>query len=244
MPIEKMILPTTSSTLPLQILITEDGSATLFSEQYQEIYHSRQGALSESLHVFIQYGLKAYLQQAAHKPTDNTPLQLLEVGWGTGLNSLLALAEAAAQQLPLFYTAIEPQPLSWEIVKQLQYPQIARLETFEPFFEAMHQAPWEEIAPIHPTTSILKKKAALEKVELPQKSYNLIFMDAFAPAHHPVLWEMPVLQKLHDVLQPGGLLITYCARGQFKRDLKSLGFEVENPPGPGKKRQMTQAWKH
>ena len=70
---------------------TEDGSATLFVPELNEHYHSVKGARTESLHIFIDMGLKA---------VSTTHPQVLEIGFGTGLNALLTLEAAEADKRP------------------------------------------------------------------------------------------------------------------------------------------------
>jgi tRNA U34 5-methylaminomethyl-2-thiouridine-forming methyltransferase MnmC len=71
--------------------------------------------------------------------------------------------------------------------------------------------------------------------------YDLIYYDAFAPSKQSEMWTSEILRKVTSVLAPGGLLVTYCAKGQVKRDLAALGLTVETLPGPPGKKEMTRA---
>ena len=73
--------------------------------------------------------------------------------------------------------------------------------------------------------------------------FDLIFFDAFGPSKQSDLWAKDILKKCHQMLYHGGILVTYSAKGQLKRDLKDLGFRVEALPGPPGKAQMTRASK-
>ncbi len=53
------------------------------------------------------------------------------------------------------------------------------------------------------------------------------------------MWLPEVFLKLYRATAPGGRLVTYCAQGQFKRNLSAAGFEVHTAPGPPGKREMT-----
>ena len=77
----------------------------------------------------------------------------------------------------------------------------------------------------------------------PSEQVDLIYYDAFGPRAQSEMWDIPVLSKMYDLLKPGGIFITYCAQGQMKRNLKSLGFSLEALPGPPGKREMTRATK-
>ena len=72
-------------------------------------------------------------------------------------------------------------------------------------------------------------------------SYDLVYYDAFGPSASPELWDVPVLAKVHTAMRRGAVLVTFCAQGQFKRNLKSLGMQVESLPGPPGKREMVRA---
>ena len=72
------------------ICITDDGSSTIFLPDFNEYYHSKHGAVSESEHVFIKNGLKFWLKNNPNKEYCN----IFEVGFGTGLNALLTYKES------------------------------------------------------------------------------------------------------------------------------------------------------
>ncbi|MCB0735779.1 MAG: tRNA (5-methylaminomethyl-2-thiouridine)(34)-methyltransferase MnmD [Bacteroidetes bacterium] len=192
-----------------------------------EHYHSSKGALSESLHVFIENGLRRFER--------STELTILEVGMGTGLNALLT---AAFAHQPIMYIGLEPYPLEEHEWTKLHFPG--------------HTIPADWITQLHKTpagtsitlnhTSIVWHQMKLEAYQA-DRSIDLVYFDAFAPMKQAGPWCMDNLQKIYDFLAPNGLLTTYCANGQFKRNLRSLGFELESPPGPMGKREITLATK-
>ena len=51
------------------------------------------------------------------------------------------------------------------------------------------------------------------------------------------------MRRMYESLRPDGVLVTYCAQGNFKRNLKKAGFTVEKLEGPPGKREMTRALK-
>jgi tRNA U34 5-methylaminomethyl-2-thiouridine-forming methyltransferase MnmC len=209
----------------IKIIVTEDGSQSLLNEDLQETYHSRHGALQESLHVFIKNGLHAL---PANR--DSLPLEILEVGFGTGLNALLTCTEAISYKQATHYAALEPFPIHEAIRMQLKYPDPDQV------FDRIHQATWEERVVIDPYFHLLKIKKSLQEVVLPDTVYDLVYFDAFAPSKQPDLWQLPVLSKVVESMKPGGVFVTYCAKGQLKRDLRSLGLRVESLPGPPAKK--------
>jgi tRNA U34 5-methylaminomethyl-2-thiouridine-forming methyltransferase MnmC len=230
------------SAMTLVIRPTRDGSHTLCNVAINKTYHSIHGAMQESQHVFIKAGLEPVMERKDR-------IHLLEIGFGTGLNALLSIQkvlEAQSQQLTLVihYTTLEPYPIPMEIVQQLNYAQYFESPAlYQSLLMQMHQAAWEEPQEIYPGFYLKKLRTRLEEFVCPVGEYDLIYFDPFPPSAQLYLWERPALTKLSAALVPGGMLTTYCAKGQVKRDLKATGLEIERLPGPPGKREMTRAVK-
>lgn len=215
---------------------TKDGSKTLYIEALDEHYHSFHGALQESLHVFIKYGL--------HDSTAQ-PLRILEVGLGTGLNALLTCVESIVNykgEREISYDSLEAYPLIEEEWKATEYEGISDLAEGATLYEKIHTSPWEQPVELAPGFALTKHKTKLQDFETSQY-FDLIYYDAFAPSAQPELWTEEVFEKLYAMTAPGGFLVTYCAKGQVKRNMKAAGFTVEALPGPPGKREMTRATK-
>lgn len=209
---------------------TADGSGTLYVPELDEHYHSVKGALTESKHIFIDMGLAA---TASGSPS------VLEVGFGTGLNALLAWQWADKMQRPVHYTTLERYPLSWNEVAQLKYEHAAELEQ-------IHTTPWEVDVPLSPYFTLKKVECDATDYLQQQQSdlFDVVFFDAFAPEKQPELWSETIFQSLYQTMRPGGLLTTYCAKGCIRRLLQSIGFVMERLPGPpGGKREMLRGGK-
>jgi tRNA U34 5-methylaminomethyl-2-thiouridine-forming methyltransferase MnmC len=220
----------------LEVRQTKDGSTTLFVPELNEHYHSVHGALQESLHVFIKMGLEATLER---QPS----VRLLEVGFGTGLNALLTLQHTLISGADVHYDTLEKYPLTPQVVAQLQFNRFILNPELLDFFNPLHTAPWEQPVSITPHFTLRKLETDLEAFAPAPESYDLIYFDAFAPEKQPHLWTDAIFQKMYDCLAPGGTLVTYCAKGSFKRSLKAAGFTVEALPGPPGKREMTRGVK-
>ena len=216
----------------IKIIVTGDGSHSLFNEALDETYHSRHGAVQESLYVFIEHGFRHFVRTQQPKL-----ISILEVGFGTGLNALLTVAEAIESNIPVAYTALETYPLSQEVWVKLNYSDNNNL------FNELHQSEWERWNQINSHFRLLKLEKSLQDVELDPGQYDLVYFDAFAPNKQPELWELTMLDKVVKTLKSGGMFVTYCAKGQLKRDLKSLGLIVESLVGPPGKREMVRALK-
>jgi len=221
--------------MSISVKNTGDGSPTLFNSELNEHYHSIHGALTESLHVFIKNGFHPTLASFGKK------FQVLEVGFGTGLNATLTATESAKNLCAIQYLALEPYPVADGLLCELKYEQILE-ENQQLDFKKIHAAKWEEAVSVNPHFHIEKTIKGILEFQTP-KLFHLIYFDAFAPEKQPDMWTMEVLQKCYGLLEPGGIFITYCAKGQFKRDLKQCGFKVENRPGPPFKREITFATK-
>ncbi|MFM8361331.1 MAG: tRNA (5-methylaminomethyl-2-thiouridine)(34)-methyltransferase MnmD [Haliscomenobacter sp.] len=216
-----------------ELFETQDGSHSLLSRKYGVSYHSRYGAIQESLHVFIREGLLPLL--ALHRS-----LSVLEMGFGTGLNALLTLKEAQSKRISIWYEAIEAHPLSTDEATALNYPQLLGGGDLTGYFSTLHSSPWDIESEIAPFFALRKRALPLEECTFSRR-FDLIYYDAFAPEAQPELWEDEALKTMFEVLNEGGKLVTYCAKGSVKRRLKALGFSLETLAGPPGKREMVRA---
>ncbi len=216
-----------------EIRVTGDGSKTIFLPELNETYHSSNGAVQESLHVFIQNGLDL----VAKKGT----IRILEVGFGTGLNALLSASWAEKSNQSIHYIGIEANPLRTALCFQLDYPRHIG-QNSEKIYEALIRCDWEIDNQLSTHFSIQKREVKIQDF-IAVESIDLIYFDAFGPRVQAEMWDITILEKMYLSLNIGGALVTYCAQGQFKRDLKAIGFILESLPGPPGKREMTRAIK-
>ncbi|GAB4338921.1 MAG: tRNA (5-methylaminomethyl-2-thiouridine)(34)-methyltransferase MnmD [Flammeovirgaceae bacterium] len=222
-------------------IITADGSSSLYHEALNETYHSKHGAMAESKYVFIQNGL-----EEVFKSKDE--VKLLEVGFGTGLNAFLSIEIALKfPQKKIYYCGLEPYPIPVSFLQQgnehsLNYTQNYEEKLQKMFFQ-IHDCEWNKEVWITHNFQFLKLKTKLEDVCLQTDFYDLVYFDAFAPNKQPEMWSKSQFEKLYLSLKTGGFLVTYCAQGEFKRTLKSVGFEVKALQGPKGKREMTMGIK-
>ncbi|MCS7004558.1 MAG: tRNA (5-methylaminomethyl-2-thiouridine)(34)-methyltransferase MnmD [Cytophagales bacterium] len=222
-------------TKHLTILNTADGSATLYSNELNETYHSSKGAYTESVHVFIQNGLRFFLESHAE-------CRVLEVGFGTGLNTILAYQTSQELNKKIFYVGLEPFPLDISIIKQLRYENVLPSLLWNTFYD-LHQAPWNIPIAINSQFIIEKNTSPLENY-YSVNQFDVVFFDAFAPKKQPSLWIPERFEQLYSLMSVGGVLVSYCVCGSFRRALLQAGFKIEKLPGPpGGKREMLRAWK-
>lgn len=217
-----------------EIILTKDGLKTIYLPEWIESYHSIHGAYQEAMYVFIDKGLNACAEDA---------LSILEIGFGTGLNAILTLMEGQQKQLKIDYTSIEAYPISSEEMKALDYCSYPEISEFREYYLKMQECNWEQSVPITSLFSLLKIQDKLATFKIEKESFDLIYFDAFGPRVQPEMWTLEVFQKMHQLLKKGGILVTYCAKGQVRRDMQAIGFQVERLPGPPRKREMLRATK-
>jgi tRNA U34 5-methylaminomethyl-2-thiouridine-forming methyltransferase MnmC len=217
-----------------RIVRTADGSMTIQLPQWQEQYHSMHGAVQETRHVFIQQGLYNFARR---------PVDILEVGFGTGLNALVTLLEAPVLGLTVGYTALEAFPVGEAEWQALDYAaRLGQGDAGEALFEALHRAPWGQPCQITPAFSLHKVLTDFRDFSS-QPAFDLVYFDAFGARVQPELWTEGVFACMYQALRPGGFLVTYAARGSVRRAMQAVGFRTERLPGPPGKREMLRAQK-
>lgn len=216
-------------------MITADGSVTIAIPELNVTYHSKHGAIQESMHVFIEAGLRPLLHR-------QEVISVFEMGFGTGLNALLTLIEATKHQQKINYQTVEAFPLEKEMVAQLNYCEQLQQPELNPLFSGLHASPWNETTHLSPWFTIRKENAPLFNFSTNQP-VNLIYYDAFAPGAQPELWTTETFTQLFSMLTAGGTLVTYCSKGDVRRAMQAAGFTIEKIPGPPGKREMVRAMK-
>lgn len=213
--------------------VTEDGSSTLYSEKYEETYHSRHGAIQESMHVFIEMGLAAL-------PPEKTEISILEMGLGTGLNALLTALHQGERSMR--YVALEAEPISQAQYEELNYVDELGVKKSKDLHVAIHQLPWNSWESLGADFQLFKFQGKLQDFKpATHQTFDLIYYDAFAPDTQPELWTEAIFEKLFAFCNPGAVLTTYCAKGAVRRAMIAAGFQVERIPGPPGKREMLRA---
>ncbi len=214
------------------LVLTSDGSHTLFSSAIEECYHSTHGAIQESRHIFIEAGFKQ---------SEKLDLNVLEIGFGTGLNAFLTLLEVDLSSKNVRYTSLELYPVKVGTALQLNYPEELAVDK-RVLFELMHECPWNLRTMISPNFSLLKVKADYTNYTFSEK-YDLVYFDAFSPDKQPEMWTEERFKILYDHCHPGAILTTYCSKGVVRRAMQAAGFTVERLEGPPGKRQILRAMK-
>jgi tRNA U34 5-methylaminomethyl-2-thiouridine-forming methyltransferase MnmC len=215
-----------------ELRLTDDGSHTLYLKELDEPYHSTHGAIQESLHIFIGQGFLTL---------DGPSLSILEIGFGTGLNALLTLAEAEKRGIEVQYHGIEKFPVNYEEYSSLNYEEF--IDGIDPgTLVKLHQDPWGEAVRITENFTLTKELTDIRTMN-PKGPFDLVYFDAFAPQKQEDLWSEEIFRSISRALKPGGILVTYTSMGIVKRALRSCGFVVKRAPGPPGKRHTLRATK-
>ncbi|MCB9251086.1 MAG: tRNA (5-methylaminomethyl-2-thiouridine)(34)-methyltransferase MnmD [Flavobacteriales bacterium] len=214
----------------LKVILTEDKSATIYNEDLDETYHSKYGALSESLHIYIKNGLHKCPKQS---------INILEVGYGTGLNAALTFAEAQSSPKEIYYTGVENCILQPNVLRTF-------CDSFSPDISkqilSLDRLKWGKEHYLNKWFTLIKLNIDIQYFNT-NKNFDIIYFDAFGPDKQPEIWSRDILQKMAEFLNSGGFMVTYCSKGTVKRDLKNAGLKILNLPGPPGKREITLAYK-
>lgn len=215
---------------------TADGSNTLFNETIGEHYHSAHGALQESKHVFIAAGLEFAIEK-----NPNQEINILEVGFGTGLNFLLSFAHCVDNNVKLNYAGIEAFPLTREVIKQTGYDEYVKADEWKKFIDNYDSALLQpqnlsshcELTIAHTTLTDFKS----------DKLFDVVYYDAFSVQHQPEMWTNEMIAHACSFIKPEGIFVSYAITGNLKRAVKACGFTIEKLPGAPGKREMLRAIK-
>lgn len=222
-----------------EIIITTDGSHSIAIPAMGVTYHSTHGAIQESMHVFIESGFR-HINNAKQQAG---AVSIFEMGFGTGLNALLTLMEAANMQQPIYYETIDTHPLDRATVAALNYcEQLHRPDLIDTFIR-LHESDWNSEIAITPFFTFKKIHTSLQDYT-PNHKFNIIYFDAFAPDIQPDLWTTAVFEKLQDAMIENAVLTTYCSKSIVRKAMAAAGLQVEKIPGPPHKREMVRARKH
>lgn len=210
--------------------LTGDGSLTLRSATLAEQYHSRHGAVEEAMHVYIHAGLHAVQKRL---------IDLLEVGLGTGLNALLTWMEAERLGITVNYHALEPHPVPQELLVVIDHPGHAgAAERMDGYMSLMNAAEGAGQAGDCFRFSVSRQHAQDLSMN---EAFDLVYFDAFGPRVQPEMWTEEIFTRLFNAMRPGGMLVTYCAKGEVRRAMKRAGFVAQRLQGPPGKTHMIRA---
>ena len=215
-----------------RLVKTSDGSHTIYVPELNEHYHSIHGAVQESEHIFIKAG---------YDNCKADPLHIFEAGFGTGLNALLTAVRSINDNREVFYTSVEKYPVGNNLIKSLNHEEYAGSDG-KNIFRLIHSSAWGGMHLICNKFNLCKVEADLADF-IPVFPIDLVYFDAFGPDKQPSMWTREIFGRIASAMRSGGILVTYSAKGEVKRNLRYVGFDVKLLPGPPGKREMISAKK-
>lgn len=215
----------------IELILTKDGSHTIYDSDLRVWHHSVNGALQESTRVFIELGL-------LEKAQAGKEVKIFEMGFGTGLNTLLTVIEAQKHQYHIDFTTLEAYPLSVEKYSALNYDLLLESNVLQ----QLHQLSWNQKHEVMKDFSLTKIQDDLLKYQFTQKM-DLVYYDAYSPNTQPELWTEEIFRKIYEAMNEGGILTTYCSKTVVRKALLAAGFIVEKHQGPRGKREVLKAIK-
>ncbi len=218
--------------MSIEIVKTLDNSHTLFNSTINEHYHSTNGAYTESMHIFIE---------RAFNFRDLTKLKILEIGFGTGLNCLLTLAESVKRGIHTSFCSLEKYPLSSEVYLKLEHNRLVNID--HSFLTLIYSEIWNKEYEVTDLFKMKKHNVDFVTFDAFDNDFDIVYFDAFSPEKQPEMWTVQMFNKLYNNMSNGAVLTTYCAKGQVRRNMKEAGFIVERIAGPPGKREMLRAIK-
>ena len=216
--------------LKREIIQTNDGSTTIHLPEWNESYHSKHGAIQEAYHVFIKNGLSLF---------EEKPISILEIGFGTGLNSFITYLEALKSNQVIDYVGVEAYPVTLEEALQMNYPNEIDA-TQKDIFKQMHDCDWEQKQQLSANFTLTKRKQFFQDIR-EENAFDLIYFDAFGFRVQPELWSEAIFAAMFKALKQNGILVTYACRTSIKNAMLSAGFSVKKLPGAPGKREMLRA---
>lgn len=230
-----------------KIITTGDGSKTIQIEEWNEQYHSTHGAINEANHVYLKHGLLFFCSELFSEfkidaeESNNTEISILEMGFGTGLNTFLTLLEAEKCQLSITYVGVEAYPVLKEEIEVLNYVELISPE-HKKEFQKLHNSPWDKTIQISDFFKLKREQKFFNEVNY-SKTFDVIYFDAFGARVQPDLWTETIFRLMYEAMKFNGVLVTYSAKGSVRRAMQAVGFEVERLEGPPNKRHMLRAIK-
>lgn len=215
------------------------------SEQFGDIYFSRDNGLAESRHVFVDHNRLIQRFQAL-EPGQH--FVVAESGFGSGLNFLATWQAWRLAKPPssacLHFISVErfpfqPQDLAQTLALWPELSGLARqlLDHYPELVTGLHRRVFAEDN-VRLTLYFGEAEAAWGDMDF---SADAWFLDGFAPARNPELWSSAIIQAVAAHSHTGTTLSTFTAAGEVRRRLQDAGFEVRKIAGFGRKRAMLTA---
>lgn len=220
-----------------EIVMSQDGSTTLYSHRFNDSYHSVNGAIDEANLVYIKNGFENAIN------TFKNDINVFELGFGTGLNALLTILTAKEKEIKIHYESIEAYPIEPTEIEKLNYSERIQHDFSDEVFKKIHQTEWNVETELINDIHFIKRNIRLEDMPMLKPIYHLVYYDAFGPSKQAEMWAEERIEKIANGIVKNGIFVTYSTCGELKRTLRNLNFQIEKLPGPKGKREVLKATK-
>lgn len=200
--------------------VTDDGSTTLYSEKYQEYFHTKSGALEESFEKFVK---PCNLKQGA---------KILDICFGLGYNSLAAIHNVKKIKI----IALEKDK---EVLKEIQSLEVPK--HLKEHFEIIKKAAEKFYYKDENVEIKIILDDATKTVKVLNENFDAVFLDPFSPSKNPELWTAIFFKNVKRVMKKGSVLSTYSYARQVRDNLSKAGFLVKDGPIIGRRSPSTLA---
>ncbi|MFK8019698.1 MAG: bifunctional tRNA (5-methylaminomethyl-2-thiouridine)(34)-methyltransferase MnmD/FAD-dependent 5-carboxymethylaminomethyl-2-thiouridine(34) oxidoreductase MnmC [Pseudomonadales bacterium] len=229
-----------------------DGSP--YNVDFDDIYFAPTQGLDQSRYVFLQSNR---LQQRWTSSPGH--FSIGETGFGTGLNFLLTLQawrssavqwpQQEQQQAQFHYYSAENFPLSRDDLQQTlsRFPELSEnanllVRQYPPLVSGFHTLQFGNNAYLHllfgDAEHVLSQLRDSDRPGFVYRSIDAWFLDGFMPFRNPDMWSSGLLHCVAELSHQGTSFSTFSAVSNVRRELQTLGFQVNKQAGFGEKREM------
>jgi len=196
--------------------LSEDGSFTAYSKEYDEHYHStKDGALKES---YVKHVIPAF-----HTLKDRDEVSILDICYGLGFNTLCTLLyyKKYSSQTKLKIYSPELDASLIESLENFTYP-----KEFEIFREIILTLSRQNIYEDENLYIEIFVGDAREYVKRFSNKFDIVYQDAFSPSSNPILWTYEYFQDIKNAMKVEGVLTTYSIALKVRLALYENGFNL------------------
>jgi len=206
-----------------QLTISDDGSYTAYSKEYDEHYHStKDGALRESL---LKHVIPAY-----NVTKNRDEVTILDICYGLGFNTL-ATINYYKKYAPDKKISIYSPELDKSLIRSLldfTYP-----KEFDDLRDII-QSLSKELQYHDENISIeLFLGDAREYITQFENRFDIVYQDAFSPSANPMLWTKEYFADIKKAMREDGVITTYSTALKTRLALFESNFFIYLNQGEG-----------
>jgi tRNA U34 5-methylaminomethyl-2-thiouridine-forming methyltransferase MnmC len=199
-----------------KLILCEDGTNTLFSEEFDEPYHStKDGALHESLEKHVKPAL------SIHK--EKNSLTILDICFGLGYNSFATLYYIKKNHLKTKIHILSPE-FDEELISSLSnfsYPK--EFDSIKNIIQKVSKNFFYEDEQFKIEILLGDARVSVPKIE---NKIDIVYQDAFSPTHNPLLWTKEFFEDVSNLCKEDSLLTTYSTAASIRLGLYENGFLI------------------